>query len=133
LVERKREFPAQINRGGGVVQTQCEYAHPQDYKIPLCPRCPPMGLFDVLIHIVNFFMPALGMALILPSLVRLIWFKKLRSVGWRLMASRVALAGAAVLVAGLVVLGRDGAMWTYTALVLASAGVVWWTAFRGRA
>ena len=92
-----------------------------------------MGLFDVLIHIVNFFMPALGMALILPSLVRLIWFRKLRSVGWRLMATRVALAGAAVLVAGLVVLGRDGAMWTYTALVLASAGVVWWTAFRGRA
>jgi hypothetical protein len=92
-----------------------------------------MGLLDFLIHIVNFFMPALGMALILPSLVRLIWFRQLRTVGWRLMATRVALMGALVLVAGLVILGRDGAMWTYASLVLVSAGVVWWTAFRGRA
>ncbi len=92
-----------------------------------------MGPIDALIHIVNFFMPALCMALVLPSLVRLVWFRQAKSVAWTVLAKRVALAGSLVLMAGLVVLGRDGAMLTYAALVLASAGVVWWTAFRGRA
>ena len=92
-----------------------------------------MGLTDALIHILNFFMPALGLALLVPTLVRMFWFKKLRGVSWALMAKRVALVGSAVLVAGLVALGRDGAMLTYAALVLASALAVWWTAFKGRA
>jgi hypothetical protein len=92
-----------------------------------------MGLIDALIHILNFFMPALGLALLVPSLVRLVWFRKLRTVSWALMAKRVALFGCAVLVAGLLALGRDGAMLTYVALVLASALAVWWTAFKGRA
>jgi hypothetical protein len=92
-----------------------------------------MSLIDALIHLVNFVLPALGMALILPSLVRLLWFKRLRSVGWALMVKRVALMGVVVLLAGLVLLGRDGAMLTYAALVLSSALVIWWTAFKGRA
>ncbi|MEY2837768.1 MAG: hypothetical protein RJB60_67 [Pseudomonadota bacterium] len=92
-----------------------------------------MGLIDALIHILNFFMPALGLALMVPSLAKLAWFRTLRSVSWVLMAKRVAWACSAVLVAGLVALGRDGAMLTYAGLVLASAGAVWWTAFKGRA
>jgi hypothetical protein len=92
-----------------------------------------MGLIDALIHILNFFMPALGLALLVPTLVRVFWFRKLRGVSWALMAKRVALGGSAVLLAGLVALGRDGAMLTYVALVLASALAVWWTAFKGRA
>ncbi len=92
-----------------------------------------MGLLDALTHIVNFFGPAVGLALLVPTLVRLLWFRKLRNVSWGLMVMRVALAGAAVLLLGLITLGRDGAMLTYGALVLASAAAVWWTAFRGRA
>ncbi len=92
-----------------------------------------MGPFDALIHLANFLMPALAMALLLPSLARLLWWRKLRPVGWGLMARRVGLTGVAVLVAGLVLIGRDGAMATYAALVLASALVLWWTAFKGRA
>ncbi|HEX5371107.1 MAG TPA: hypothetical protein VFW84_00075 [Aquabacterium sp.] len=92
-----------------------------------------MSFLDALIHLVNFVLPALGMALILPSLVRLLWFKRLKSVSWALMARRVALTGLLVLVAGLVLVGRDGAMRTYAALVIASTVVVWWTAFKGRA
>jgi hypothetical protein len=92
-----------------------------------------MGLIDALIHILNFFMPALGLALLVPTLVRVFWFRKLRGVSWALMAQRVAMSGCAVLVLGLVALGRDGAMLTYVALVPASALAVWWTAFKGRA
>ena len=38
-----------------------------------------------------------------------------------------ALALAAVLVLGLILVGQDGAVATYAGLVLASALVVWWT------
>lgn len=92
-----------------------------------------MGPYDALVHILNFITPALAMALLLPSLVRLLWWRQLRSVAWRTMAWRVALVSCIVLVAGLLLSGRDGAMSTYGALVLASAVVVWWTAFKGRA
>ncbi|TBO30266.1 hypothetical protein EYS42_11275 [Aquabacterium lacunae] len=91
-----------------------------------------MGPLDAIFHFVNFLAPALGMALILPTLVRVVWFRALKSVSWALMARRIAAVGVGVLVVGVVVLGRDGAMLTYAALVLASAGTVWWTAFRGR-
>jgi len=44
---------------------------------------------------------------------------------------RVAVvANLVVLLLGLIVLGRDGAMWTYAGLVLASALTVWWTGLR---
>jgi hypothetical protein len=91
-----------------------------------------MGPLDAIFHLVNFLAPALGMALVLPTLVRVVWFRALKSVSWAQMARRIAAVGVGVLVAGVVVLGRDGAMLTYAALVLASAGTVWWTAFRGR-
>ena len=91
-----------------------------------------MGPLDAIFHLLNFLAPALGMALILPTLVRPVWWREMKTVSWALLARRTAWAGVAVLVAGVVLLGRDGAMLTYAALVLASAGTVWWTAFRGR-
>ncbi|MDE2594538.1 MAG: hypothetical protein KGL57_09890 [Burkholderiales bacterium] len=89
-----------------------------------------MDVWGGLIHIVNFFAPALGLALIVPSVSRLVWWRALKSVAWLQQVKWVALINAAVLVLGLLVLGRDGAMWTYIALVLASAGTVWWTGLR---
>jgi hypothetical protein len=91
-----------------------------------------MGFFDVVFHLVNFVLPALAMALLLPSLARLLWWRRLAKVSWALMAKRVAITSLAVLLGGLLLLGRDGAMLTYAALVLGSALAVWWTAFKGR-
>mgnify|MGYP003705504337 CR=1 FL=1 len=88
-----------------------------------------MGPLDALIHIVNFFLPAMGMALLVPSLARLVWWKPLKGQ-WARQARGVAGVGAGVLVAGLVLTGRDGAMLTYGALVLSSALVIWWTGLR---
>lgn len=89
-----------------------------------------MGPFDALDHIVNFFLPALGMALLLPSLARLVWRAPLKSVGWLHQVRWAATANALVLIMGLIVTGRDGAMVTYAGLVLASALTVWWTGLR---
>lgn len=91
-----------------------------------------MGFLDALIHLFNFLLPALAMALLLPSLARLLWWRALKGLGWA-MARRVAATGVIVLVAGLLIAGRDGAMGTYAALVISAALVVWWTGFKGRA
>ena len=81
-------------------------------------------------HALNFFLPALAMALLVPSLARLVWWKALRGAGWLRQVKWTAVGNALVLVTGLVLTGRDGAMLTYTALVLCSALTVWWTGLR---
>jgi hypothetical protein len=88
-----------------------------------------MGPLDALIHLVNLFLPAFGMALLAPTLARLAFWKTLRGQWWT-QARGVALVGAGVLLAGLLLTGRDGAMVTYGGLVLSSALVIWWTGLR---
>jgi len=92
-----------------------------------------MGFFDALNHAFNFFLPAVAMALLVPSLARLLWWKALRSAGWWRQVRWTAAGNALVLVLGLVLTGRDGAMLTYAGLVLCSALAVWWTGLRGAA
>jgi hypothetical protein len=50
--------------------------------------------------------------------------------GWWVQCALVFLAGVVVLLAGLVISGRDGMMLTYAALV-AVCGTVQWLAMRG--
>lgn len=89
-----------------------------------------MGFLDALNHLLNFFVPALGMALLVPSLAHLVWRKALRGAAWLQQVKWAAACNAVVLIAGLLITGRDGAMLTYMALVLASALTVWWTGLR---
>lgn len=89
-----------------------------------------MGVLDALNHALNFFLPALGMALLVPSLARLMWWKALAQAGWLRQVKWLAGVNAVVLIAGLLLTGRDGAMLTYAGLVLASAVTVWWTGMR---
>jgi hypothetical protein len=89
-----------------------------------------MGFLDALDHALNFFLPALGMALLVPSLARLVWWQALRSAGWLRQVKWAALANALILIAGLIATGRDGAMLTYLGLVAGSALTVWWTGLR---
>ena len=89
-----------------------------------------MGFFNALNHLVNFFLPALTMALLVPTLARLVWRAELKGKAWRGQVKWSALANAGVLIVGLVLTGQDGAVVTYAGLVLASALVVWWTGLR---
>ena len=89
-----------------------------------------MGFFNALNHLVNFFLPALTMALLVPTLARLVWRAELKGKAWRGQVKWSALANAGVLIVGLVLTGQDGAVATYAGLVMASALVVWWTGWR---
>ncbi len=88
-----------------------------------------MGPLDALWHLLNFFGPALGVGLLATGLVKLLWYRELKSVSFQTLALWSVAVGAMVSIAGLVVFGRDGRMATYGALVLAVAVTLGW---RGR-
>jgi hypothetical protein len=85
-----------------------------------------MGPLDALWHLAGLFGPALGVGLIAPLLAKLLWRRELRGLPWLALARWTVSAAALVVVAGLLLLGRDGRMVTYGALVAMSALVLWW-------
>ena len=94
-----------------------------------------MGPLDLALHLLNFALPALAVAV--PLALGVVGLRGPgRSGSWLRRAGRawavLALSGLAVLVAGLVLFGRDGKMATYGALVLVSGTVAWWLHGRRR-
>ncbi len=77
-------------------------------------------------HLLNFAAPALGVALLLWGAPRL--WPKAKAGRWAARTELLALCGlgVVVLLAGLVAFGRDGKMFSYTALVLAQGSLAWW-------
>ena len=91
-----------------------------------------MGPLDALLHLLNFFAPAVGVGLLSAALAKLVWPRALREVGWRRLALRGCAAAALALVAGLVFFGRDGRMLTYLAMGGATAVALWGAGFGWR-
>jgi len=91
-----------------------------------------LGALDALWHLLNFFGPAIGLALIAPSLAKVLWRRDLKSVRWIRLAAFVFAACAAVSIAGLVVFGHDGKMATYAVMVGVCALALWWAGFMSR-
>lgn len=85
-----------------------------------------MNFIALILHLANFVAPALVVGLLLWGAPRL--KPGVRRGRWG--ARRELLAqwglGTAVLLAGLVVFGRDGVMVTYAALVLFQGSLAWW-------
>lgn len=88
-----------------------------------------MSAYLLINHLLNFIAPAALIALLLVFLPRLFFgfFRSKRSFiqSWWVQAAINFVVGVLVLVAGLVLLGRDGKMLTYAALVLATASSQW--------
>lgn len=89
-----------------------------------------MDFLDAFWHVLNLFAPALGVGLIAAAAAKLLWRKALAQASYLRLVLWTFSAGAAVLLAGLVVLGQDGRMLTYGAMVLACATALWWAGFR---
>jgi prolipoprotein diacylglyceryltransferase len=88
-----------------------------------------MSAYLLINHLLNFMAPAALLALLLVVLSRL-FFEFFRSKrqniqSWWVQAAINFVVGMLVLVAGLVLLGRDGKMLTYVGLVLATATSQW--------
>ena len=88
-----------------------------------------MGPLDALWHVSNLFLPALGLGALAAALAKLLWRRELASVAWKRLAAPACAACATVTLLGLVLLGRDGKMATYGAMVVACAVTLWWQGF----
>lgn len=88
-----------------------------------------MGPIDALLHVLNFFAPALGVGVLASMVVKLLWRRELASVSWRRMSLWASACGAMALLGGLLTFGRDGKMVTYGAMVLVSALALWGVGF----
>jgi hypothetical protein len=88
-----------------------------------------MGPLDAFWHLVNFIAAAVGIGGIAAVLAKLVWRHDLAAVPWKRLATWACGATAAASVAGLVVLGRDGRMATYGAMIAACAIAMWWVGF----
>ena len=84
-----------------------------------------MGPLDALNHLLNLFLVPVALGALAPALAKLLWRKELAGVGWLRMAVPASGACALVVIAGLVLFGRDGKMATYALLVLVVATVQW--------
>ncbi len=84
---------------------------------------------DALWHLLNFLLPAAGVAGLGAALVKLGWRSQLQRVTWKRLAAYAAVPAVVISVAGLWFFGRDGKMATYAALVAASAVGIWWAAW----
>ncbi len=76
-------------------------------------------------HLLNFMAPALAMALMMACAVYVFWRNRAKSIGWLKLFAIDFVICLAILLAGLIIFGNDGKMWTYTALVVISATSQW--------
>jgi NADH:ubiquinone oxidoreductase subunit 2 (subunit N) len=88
-----------------------------------------MGPLDAVWHVCNLFVSALALAALTAAAAKLLWRRELAGLAWRRLAAWSALANAGVVLAGLVVFGRDGKMATYAAMVAVCALTLWWLGF----
>jgi hypothetical protein len=91
-----------------------------------------MSALDALLHLANFVLPALLLGGIAAALAKLAWLRALRPVPWLRLAGWASGGALVALVGGLAVTGRDGAMATYGAMVLACAVALGWAGWGRR-
>ena len=91
-----------------------------------------MGPIAALWHVLNFFVPAVGVGVLAASFAKLLWRRELAGVRWLRLGGCATASGAAVLAVGLLAFGRDGRMATYAAMVAACALTLWWVGFGTR-
>jgi hypothetical protein len=88
-----------------------------------------MGPLDAANHLLNLFLPALALGALSAALAKLLWRRALAGQPWARLALPAMASTAAMVLAGLLLFGRDGRMATYVAMVLACAITLWWRGF----
>jgi len=83
-----------------------------------------MSLLDLLNHLLNFVAPALAVGF-LCALMGRVFRHRTGGRAWWVQGAINSGVGALVLLGGVVLAGRDGAMATYAALVLACGTSQW--------
>lgn len=84
-----------------------------------------MSALDLFNHLLNFVAPAFAVGFLTALLGRVAMRRSAKAPVWWLQGAINFIVGVAILVAGLMVFGRDGKTLTYAALVLSCATSQW--------
>ncbi len=84
-----------------------------------------MPFLTAINHLLNFLAPALALAVLLVAGGHVFMRKQAKARGWLAPIALLFGVGSAVLAAGVALLGDDGRMPTYAALVVLVASVHW--------
>lgn len=85
-----------------------------------------MGAVDFIVHLLNFAAPAVFIALLVVLVARIFVNKKTVALVWYAQAAINLVVCLILMLAGLWYFGRDGAIASYTAMVLGCATSQWW-------
>ena len=85
-----------------------------------------MGVVDLCIHLLNFVAPALFVALLMVILARFYVRKQTVALVWWSQVAINFVVCMVLLLAALWILGHDGTIASYTAVVLGCASSQWW-------
>jgi hypothetical protein len=88
-----------------------------------------VGFVDAIWHLLNFAVPALGVAVGAAVGCKLLWRRELAPVSHARLAVGGAAGGLLALLVGLAVFGRDGLMASYGLLLLCCGLSQWWLGF----
>jgi hypothetical protein len=88
-----------------------------------------MDALQQLWHLLNWLLPPVALAALNAGVCKLFWRRELAGLGWLRLTAWGALAAEAANLLGLAFTGRDGAMLTYGAIVLALAIATWLVGF----
>lgn len=88
-----------------------------------------MDALQQLWHLLNLLLPPVGLAALYAAACKVLWRRRLARIGWWRLTAWCALAAEAAHLGGFAWTGRDGAMWTYGAVVVALALTTWLVAF----
>jgi hypothetical protein len=88
-----------------------------------------VNILDSCLHVMNFIAPALGVGLLTPTLVKLVWWADVQA-SWARLAGSSCLACGLALVLGLLGFGSDGKIATYGLMLLLCSANIAWFGFR---
>jgi hypothetical protein len=91
-----------------------------------------MNPIEAFWHLLNLFVPALGLGALAAAATKLLWRGQTRGLAWWRLAGPACAAAAVATVGGLLFYGQDGRMGTYAAMVLVAALTLWWRVFLRR-
>lgn len=83
-------------------------------------------------HLVGFASPVIGLSLIAAALARMVWRRELAAAGFTRLWQGAAVGCALAQIGSLILLGRDGRMLGYAALVLGTMAGLWWAGWGWR-
>ena len=85
-----------------------------------------MGAVDFIVHLLNFAAPAVFIALLVTLIARVLVRKQAVALVWYAQEAINLVVCLILMLAGLWYFGRDGAIASYTAMVLGCATSQWW-------